>query len=132
MRILGLALLSALLLCVTAFAQDQQVSSSGFFSTPTANHSLTGDSAKDVVDRLQSGQFQLNRGDGSMIWDLDPASQAALLSSLDDRVCYTMRTYVVAKDSKDSDSTHPVRYTTCQPGGRYRLKTTEIRKLDTR
>ena len=44
---------------------------------------------------------------------------------LDDRVCYTMRSYVVARDSKDSDSVHPVGYSTCQRAGKYRLRTTE-------
>jgi hypothetical protein len=44
-----------------------------------------------------------------------------------DTMCYTIRSYVVARDTKDSDSTHPVRYSTCQPAGRYRLKTTEMR-----
>jgi hypothetical protein len=32
-----------------------------------------------------------------------------------DHVCFTMRTYVVARDRKDSDSTHLVRYSTCTP-----------------
>lgn len=41
--------------------------------------------------------------------------------------CYTIRGYVVARDSKDSDSTHPVSYSTCQPAARYQLRTTEIR-----
>jgi hypothetical protein len=44
-----------------------------------------------------------------------------------DTMCYTIRSYVVARDTKDSDSTHPVRYSTCQPAARYRLKTTEMR-----
>jgi len=48
-----------------------------------------------------------------------------------DSVCYTMRSYVVARDSKDSDSVHPVGYSTCQPASRYRLRTTQIRTLST-
>jgi hypothetical protein len=44
-----------------------------------------------------------------------------------DTTCLSMRTYVVARDSKDSDSTHPAGYSTCQPTDRYRLKSTEIR-----
>ena len=39
---------------------------------------------------------------------------------------YKIRSYVVARDSKDSDSTHPVSYSTCQPAKRYGLKTTDI------
>jgi hypothetical protein len=41
--------------------------------------------------------------------------------------CYAIRSYVVARDSKDSDSTHPAGYSTCQPATRYGVKRTEIR-----
>jgi len=41
--------------------------------------------------------------------------------------CFAIRSYVVARDSKDSDSVHPVRYTTCVPAAKYRLKTAEER-----
>ncbi len=43
--------------------------------------------------------------------------------------CYAIRSYVVARDSKDSDSTHMVKYSTCQPAARYQLKTTEMRSV---
>jgi hypothetical protein len=39
--------------------------------------------------------------------------------------CYVIRSYVVARDSKDSDSVHPIGYLTCIPATRYRLKTAE-------
>ncbi len=42
--------------------------------------------------------------------------------SLADNTCYAIRTYVVARDEKDSDSTHPVRSSTCQRANRYHLK----------
>jgi len=35
-----------------------------------------------------------------------------------DTTCLSMRTYVVARDSKDSDSTHPAGYSTCHPSDR--------------
>jgi len=41
--------------------------------------------------------------------------------------CYAIRSYVVARDSKTSDSTHPVSYSTCEPAARYQLRTTEVR-----
>jgi hypothetical protein len=41
--------------------------------------------------------------------------------------CLKIRSYVVARDSKDSDSTHPVSYSTCQPSSRYQVRTTEMR-----
>ena len=47
-----------------------------------------------------------------------------------DTTCYAIRAYVVARDSKDSDSTHPVRYSTCLPASRYRLKTADAKASD--
>jgi hypothetical protein len=43
---------------------------------------------------------------------------------LADRYCLKMRSYLVARDRKNSDSTHLVGYSTCQPASRYRLRTT--------
>ena len=39
--------------------------------------------------------------------------------------CYAIRSYMVARDSKDSDSVHPVGSSTCIPTSRYRLKTAD-------
>jgi|HubBroStandDraft_4_1064222.scaffolds.fasta_scaffold80789_2 hypothetical protein len=39
---------------------------------------------------------------------------------LDDTFCLTMRTYKVARDNQDSDATHAVGYSTCQPAARFR------------
>ncbi len=44
-----------------------------------------------------------------------------------DLTCYTIRSYVVARDSKDSDSTHPAGYSTCRPSDRYQVKSAEFR-----
>lgn len=35
--------------------------------------------------------------------------------------CYSIRSYVVARDSKGSDATHLVGYSTCRPANRYRV-----------
>jgi len=43
-----------------------------------------------------------------------------------DMTCLKIRSYVVARDSKDSESTHLVHYSTCQPAGRYRVKTIQL------
>lgn len=40
-----------------------------------------------------------------------------------DGVCYTLRTYVMARDEKDSDATHLVRATRCLPSARLQFKT---------
>jgi hypothetical protein len=39
--------------------------------------------------------------------------------------CYFIRSYLVARDSKDSDSTHIAGISTCQPARQYELKTTD-------
>jgi hypothetical protein len=42
-----------------------------------------------------------------------------------DSLCLSIRSYLVARDAPDSDSTHLVGSSTCQPASRYRLKTAE-------
>jgi len=39
-----------------------------------------------------------------------------------ERLCYNIRSYVVARDEKDSDSTHTVKSSTCQLARQYHLK----------
>jgi hypothetical protein len=41
-----------------------------------------------------------------------------------DKVCYTMRSYIVARENKGSDSTKLVGYSICQPSSKYELKIT--------
>jgi hypothetical protein len=41
-----------------------------------------------------------------------------------DNVCYTMRSYIVARESRNSDSTELVGYSTCQPSSKYELRIT--------
>jgi hypothetical protein len=38
-------------------------------------------------------------------------------------ICYTLRTYRVARESPNSDSTKPAGYSTCQRASRFQLKT---------
>jgi hypothetical protein len=40
---------------------------------------------------------------------------------VDAGACYSIRSYVVARDRKDSDATHLVGYSTCRPANRYRV-----------
>lgn len=50
-----------------------------------------------------------------------------------DGVCYTMRTYVMAREEKDSDATHVVRVTRCLPEWKLEFKsaiTPEPRELN--
>jgi hypothetical protein len=75
----------------------------------------------------QQGQ---NRQKKKFVWQSTPNSDAqtfALSPEGDpaDATCFTIRSYVVARDSKYSDSTHPVGYSTCHPARRYGLKKVE-------
>ncbi len=89
---------------------------------------------KTSLNRLQIDQYKLvpSKTDARTLLAGPNADAGMILSSLggqpdSDNTCLKIRSYVVARDSKDSDSTHPVSYSTCQPSSRYRLKTTEIR-----
>jgi len=85
-------------------------------------------------DRLQQFQIDAYKIDRSRI---DPNRQSFRWGSQiddivmdrqlgDETLCYKIRSFVVARDSKDSESVHPVGYSTCQPASRYRLKKTQI------
>ena len=88
---------------------------------------------KDPLNRLQIDKYKVFRSNtNKRTLLLGPEADAGmLLSGLGDldgvTTCLKIRSYVVARDSKDSDSTHPVSYSTCQPSTRYRVRTTEIR-----
>jgi hypothetical protein len=65
----------------------------------------------------------------------DPNSQTVTLKvSPDGRIltwdleesCYAIRSYVVARDDKDSDSTHRVGSSTCRPASRYHVRNADV------
>lgn len=114
-------LLTAALLVASfpAFAQDQIATSHD--SKQTSDPQKIGQSVAEPWN-LFAKPFQLDSRVGHL--RLYPDGQL-----VDETLCYTMRSYVVARDSKDSDSVHPTGYSTCQPASRYRLRTTEIRTL---
>lgn len=91
---------------------------------------------KSALDRLQIDKYKVfpSKTDAHTLLARPEADSGIFLSSLDgeagsDSYCLKIRSYVVARDSKNSDSTHPVSYSTCQPASRYRLKTTELRSV---
>jgi len=98
------------------------------------NQPVRAISGSDALDRLQVDKYKVSRSKSdTRTLLLGPEADAGMiLSGLDGQLdadidCLKIRSYVVARDSKDSDSTHLVRYSTCQPASRYRLKTTELR-----
>ncbi len=149
-------LAAALLLCsLSAFGQDQQTQSSlpstgviavHFKKGPSLNRESFFSSLNLPTAATAAEPWRIfPDATGSLVTGQDrpdqiPADQLKLeihvrqlLESQLDRLheesltCYAIRSYVVARDSMDSDSTHPAGYSTCQPATRYSLKTTEIR-----
>ena len=43
-----------------------------------------------------------------------------------DVTCYTVQSYLVKRQSPDSDAVEPVGYSTCQRASRYGVKTTDV------
>lgn len=83
------------------------------------------DETQHKLDRIKVDQFKIDRG--SQV-KLSAPNDAIALNSYgqpgDGDVCYAIRSYVVARDSKNSDSVHPVSSTTC-----VRAKHLELRKV---
>ena len=144
-------LLASLLLCsLSAFSQDQKIETAqmpgddissyvanrGAAVTPSAPWKIIPDrlsaQSMDSEDHIRVDQFRVDQGQvdlrtGKSKPDAKPRTLALGLDGRldDDATCYTMRSYVVARDSKDSDSTHLTGYSTCQRATKYRLKATE-------
>lgn len=134
-------LLAALLLACSlpALAQDQKSAAPPSSSTTTVAppDSVAPLDSKDAQTvkpwRMlpgKPGKLTVQLGDD--IVSLDPNSQTLdIVTSaegklvgwhVEDKACYTIRSYVVARDDKNSDATHPVSYSTCRPSSRYGVK----------
>lgn len=141
--------LAALLLCTAcAFSQEQPSPAARPNRTAERDRSAQATTSKPWkivlsqtaglragANTLQQGQINEYKIDLSRMengrplrWgsQIDPMVVALDGRRGDEAICYTIRSYVVARDSKDSDSVHPVSYSTCQPASRYRLRTTQI------
>jgi hypothetical protein len=84
-----------------------------FLAAPAASYAQNAPSAKPVFSTdgkdAPARAFQdFLRGDGSQLQM--------------DGVCFTMRTYVVAREDRDSDITRPVRVTRCLPAMKLEFK----------
>jgi hypothetical protein len=148
-------LLASLLLCsLSAFSQDQKIGPAQVPGNDMSSYVANRDAAVtpsepwkiipnrasaqslDSADRIRIDQFRLDQGQVDLRTGKSKpeAKTRTLVMGLDGRLdddatCYTMRSYVVARDSKDSDSTHLTGYSTCQRASKYRLKTTEQRPV---
>lgn len=114
-------LTAALLICTApALAQEPSV------NTPDSNRIVGPQVPAQVVPGTSESSAPRS---GALSADLrrQPGFVSSDLRPLDDTVCYSIRSYVVARDRKNSDSVHPVGYSTCVPAGKYRLRTTQTR-----
>jgi hypothetical protein len=111
-------LAAALFICsVPAFAQQN--------ATPS-NSTETQDQEKPAWKLSFDAPTNFAANDGLRLFSPDDSMSPSGGRVIPDTVCYKIRSYVVARDNKDSDSVHPVSYSTCQPASRYRLRTTEM------
>ena len=87
-----------------------------FFAAPAASF------AQAANDDARSQDFTNKSADA---WQkaLKSLADRDVLQLERDGVCYTLRTYVMARDEKDSDATHMVRATRCLPSARLQFKT---------
>ena len=57
--------------------------------------------------------------------NFDPRNLGSIQTEEDgDNICYTVRSYIVARENRNSDSTELVGYSTCQPSSKYELRIT--------
>jgi hypothetical protein len=99
-----------------------------------SNESADATADRNPLDRLQIDKYKVfrSKSDARTLLLGPDADAGMFISGIDGQLgsgatCYKIRSYVVARDTKHSDSTHPVSYSTCQPAARYQLRTTEIR-----
>jgi hypothetical protein len=144
-------LLASLLLCsLSAFSQDQKIETAQMPGNDISSYVASRDAAVtpsepwkivpnrpsaqslDSADHIRVDQFRLDPGQVDLRTgkSKSEAKTRTLVMGLDGRMdddatCYTIRSYVVARDSKNSDSTHPTGYSTCQPASKYRVRTTQ-------
>ena len=90
------------------------------FAAPAASFAQTANIT--VTARTATLSAALQPNDDTLS---DLARHARVSSEFErDGVCYTMRTYVMAREDKDSDATHMVRATRCLPAWKLEYKTT--------
>ena len=116
MRILGilLALLFGLTSLGAAPASEQSQSTAGSVVLP-----VKSDVRNRAAEANPIGKFPTN----GRLHNFDLRNLGSIHIEEDrDSVCYTMRSYIVARENRDSDSTKLVGYSTCQPSSKYELR----------
>jgi hypothetical protein len=129
-------ILAALLLC-SSFSLAQKPAAVS--EAPTSNSAASSaepwqilapitDASNTPLDGRQTDQFVINPNDKSfrVAVPSDPIALNLYAQFGDDSICYAIRSYVVARDSKDSDSVHLVSSSTCVPSRIYRFKRVKV------
>jgi hypothetical protein len=88
-------------------------------TTPMKAPSVLPSSDSGVLN-MDIGEYSPRRNQVEVPKVWVPTGDAQLLG---DTFCLKMRTYKVARDNPDSDATHLVGYSTCQPAARFRTYT---------
>ena len=82
---------------------------------------------EDPLSRLRIDEYKLPQHGSRDLALLAPLQDSGAFPGAQrqaaDTICYSIRNYLVARDSKSSDATHPAGYSTCQPASRYHVKT---------
>lgn len=87
-----------------------------FFAAPAASFAQTASPATVRTAAKDNASDLLDK------W-LDRLARGESTEYERDGVCYTMRTYVMAREDRNSDSTRMVRETRCLPGWKLEFKT---------
>jgi hypothetical protein len=83
---------------------------------------------QDPLARLETSQppkYRHDQGQDKKTFFFPSPGNGFVISpgALADSSCFAIRSYVMARDSKDSDSTHLAGYTTCVPSSKYQVRT---------
>ncbi len=93
------------------------------------NHPADAGAGRNPLDLLRADEykmFQFTRDGHARVLRLDVDTVSLQGQPDANATCYAIRSYVVARDDKDSDSTHPVGSSTCLPASHYRVKNAQV------
>jgi hypothetical protein len=110
-----------------ASAESEKAAVSGPPWSISANLEAKANVPQDPLARLEASQPPKYRNDQRQDAKtfLFPSPEDGFVISpgaLADNSCFAIRSYLMARDSKHSDSTHLAGYTTCVPSRKYQLR----------
>ena len=121
-----------------------------FFAAPAASYAQTSSTTLIEIEKADSshvavsphkpkvdiGQLRdyplvasqpLVEHEGDLVMQLPSADVSHETTLGDDYSCFTMRSYIMARDDKDSDATHLVRKVKCTPARKFSVKSADVR-----